>query len=74
VHGFVVTLSRTPRLSDTPPNWLDNTFFEQPFLEEEAVEMNSTAKRWKIGLIMVGNLYFIGNCLSKRKLMTCAAL
>jgi hypothetical protein len=28
----VVTLSRTPRLSDTPPNWLDNTFFEQPFL------------------------------------------
>jgi hypothetical protein len=22
VHGFVVTLSRTPRLSDTPPNWL----------------------------------------------------
>jgi hypothetical protein len=43
-------------------------------VEEEAVEMNSTAKRGKGGRIMVGKSYFIGGCLSKRKLVTCAAL
>ena len=32
--------------------------------------MNSTAKLGKAGPIMVCNLYFIGSCLSKRKLVT----
>jgi hypothetical protein len=43
-------------------------------VEEEAVEMNSTARRWKSGLTMAGRSYVKGGRLSKGKPLTCAAL